>query len=360
MCKSIKNNTQKQENENVSLKIRYDMITINELARLAHVSKSTVSKALNDRPDVSSATKRKIQEIAREQNFTPNAFGKSLRSKISKNIGVVFTRDKYPLLNNPFFSRVLEGIEAELALNNYNLVLNIIPQNKTNDLPRIIRERHVDGIIMIGIFNDLFIEKIIAAKIHVVQVDPKTDIADFSQVFIDNEHGAFIAVQYLIEAGHRRIGFIAGDLKRLSFKQRLDGYLKALKHYGIQADDGLIRSGGVEEGYEHVKSLIQHEKPTAIFSANDLNALQGYNAVIDMNLKIPDDISIVGFDDIWSAKVVTPPLTTIRVYKEELGSIGVRTLLKTINGEIKKPINTIMPVKFVERQSVKKLTSFEY
>ncbi|NOY57569.1 MAG: LacI family transcriptional regulator [Calditrichaeota bacterium] len=331
------------------------MITIDDLAKLAHVSKSTISKALNDRPDVSAETRRKIREIAKAQNFTPNAYGKSLRSKITKNVGVIFTREKRPLLNNPFFSRILEGIEAELALNNYNLVLNIIPQNKVNELPRIIRERHVDGIILIGIFNDLFVERIIAEKIHVVQVDPKTDIADFSQVFIDNEHGAFIAVQYLIEAGHRRIGFIAGDLRRLSFKQRLDGYSKALKHYGIQPDDGLIRSGGVDDGYEHVKSLIQHEKPTAIFSANDLNALQGYNAVIDMNLKIPHDVSIVGFDDIWSAQVATPPLTTVRVYKEELGSIGVRTLLRTINGEIAKPVDTIVPVRLIERKSVRNM-----
>ncbi|NIA30081.1 MAG: substrate-binding domain-containing protein, partial [Actinobacteria bacterium] len=207
----------------------------------------------------------------------------------------------------------------------------------------------------IGIFNDLFVERIITEKIHVVQVDPKTDIVHFSQVFIDNEHGAFIAVQYLIEAGHRKIGFIAGDLKRLSFKQRLDGYLKALKHYGIQPDDRLIRAGGVDDGYEYVKSLVKNEKPTAIFSANDLNALQGYNAVIDMNLKIPQDVSIIGFDDIWSAQVATPPLTTVRVYKEELGSIGVRTLLRTINGEIAKPVNTIVPVRLIERKSVRKI-----
>jgi len=331
------------------------MITIDELAKLAKVSKSTVSKALNDRPDVSFATKRKIQEIAMAQNFTPNAYGKSLRSKITKNIGVIFTREKRPLLNNPFFSRILEGIEAELALNSYNLVLNIIPESNANELPRIIRERHVDGIILIGVFTDLFIEKIISEKIHVVQVDPKTDVADFSQVFIDNEHGAFLAVKYLIESGHRRIGFMAGDLKRLSFKQRLDGYFKALKHYGIEPDKSLVRSGGIDEGYAHVKSLLENEHPTAIFSANDLNALNGYNAVIDMNLKIPDDVSLVGFDDIWSARVATPPLTTVRVYKEELGSIGVRTLLKTINGEIANPVNTIVPVKLIERKSVRNI-----
>jgi len=331
------------------------MITIDKLAKLANVSKSTVSKALNDRPDISSETKHKIQEIARQYNYTPNAFGKSLKSKITKNIGVIFTREKYPLSNNPFFSRILEGIEAELALNNYNLVLNIIPESSTNELPRIIRERRVDGIILIGVFNDLFVEGIISAQIHVVQIDPNKDISDFSQVFIDNEHGAFLATQYLIIAGHRRIGFISGELRRLSFKQRLDGYLKALEYYHIKPDKGLVRCGGIEDGYEQVKDLLQNEKLTAIFSANDLNALMGYNAIHDMNLKIPDDISMVGFDDIFSAKIAKPPLTTIRVYKEELGSIGVRTLLKTICGEIDSPVNNIVPVKLIERQSVRKL-----
>jgi LacI family transcriptional regulator len=331
------------------------MITIDKLAKLANVSKSTVSKALNDRPDVSPKTKYKIQQIAKQHNYTPNAFGKSLKSKITKNVGVIFTREKHPLSNNPFFSRILEGIEAELALNNYNLVLNIISESSTNELPRMVRERRVDGVILMGVFNDLVVERFIAAQIPAVQIDPNKNIPDFSQVFIDNEHGAYLATQYLIDAGHRRIGFTSGDLNRLSFKQRLDGYLKALDYNNIKVDKGLIQCGGIEEGYTHVKNLLQMEKLTAIFSANDLNALMGYNAVQDMNLKIPDDVSMVGFDDIWAAKFAKPPLTTIRVYKEELGSIGVRTLLKTIGGEIDGPVNNILPIKLIERQSVRKI-----
>jgi LacI family transcriptional regulator len=331
------------------------MITIAELAKLAKVSKSTVSKALNDRPDVSPATKRKIQKLAKKHNFTPNAFGKSLKSKITKNVGAIFTREKLPLSNNPFFSRVLEGIEGELTLNNYNLVLNIVSAKTTDDLPRMIRERQVDGIILLGVFNDTLIERIISSKIPVVQVDPKRDIAEFSQVFIDNEKGAILATQYLLNAGHRKIGFVSGDLGRLSFKQRLDGYLKTLERNDIKPDKELIITGGMEDGYKQVKFLLQHKKPTAIFSTNDVNALIGYNAVHDMHLNIPEDISFIGFDDIWSAKFAKPPLTTIRVYKEELGSIGVRILLKTIDGEIKSPINTIIPVRLVERKSVRKI-----
>jgi LacI family transcriptional regulator len=330
------------------------MITIDKLAKLANVSKSTVSKAINNRPDISAETKRKILEISKANNYTPSAFGKGLKSKITKNVGVIFTREKHPLLNNPFFSRILEGIEAELALNGYDLVLNILHENNINDLPRMIRERRVDGIILIGIFNDVFIDRLVTEKISVVQVDPKKDIPQFSQVFIDNEHGAFLATKHLIDAGHKKIGFISGDLERLSFKQRLNGYKKALQHNKIEFQNSMLRCGGLEDGYDQVKNLLEEQDITAIFSANDLNALSGYNAITDKGLKIPDDISMVGFDDIWTASVAKPPLTTVRVYKEELGSIGVRTLLRIINGELVGPVNIIMPVKLVERQSVLK------
>lgn len=331
------------------------MITIDKLAKLANVSKSTVSKALNDRPDVSAATKRKILEISRQYNFTPSAFGKGLKSKITKNIGVIFTREKQPLLNNPFFSRILEGIEAELALNEYDLILNIIQGNNTNDIPRMIKERRVDGIILIGIFNDVFIERIIEEEVKVVQVDPKHNIKSFSQVFIDNEHGGFLATQHLIDNGHEKIGFISGDLQRLSFRQRLEGYRKALEHYNLIYDKNLLRCGGLEDGYSQFQSLIKEEKPTAIFCANDYNALLGYNSITDLGFKIPEDISVIGFDDIWSSSVSKPPLSTIRVYKEELGSIGVRTLLRIINGELDGPVHVIMPVKLVSRGSVKNI-----
>jgi LacI family transcriptional regulator len=330
------------------------MITIDKLAKLANVSKSTVSKAINDRPDISAETKRRILEISKANNYTPSAFGKGLKSKITKNVGVIFTREKHPLLNNPFFSRILEGIEAELALNGYDLVLNILHESNTNELPRMIRERRVDGIILIGVFNDIFIRRLITEKINVVQVDPKKDIPQFSQVFIDNEHGAFLATKHLIDAGHKKIGFISGDLERLSFKQRLNGYKKALQHNKIEFQNSLLRCGGLEDGYDQVKNLLEEQHPTAIFSTNDLNALFAYNAINDMGYKIPEDISVVGFDDIWTAGDAKPPLTTVRVYKEELGSIGVRTLLRIINGELTGPVNIIMPVKLIERESVQK------
>ena len=332
------------------------MITIKEIAKLADVAQSTVSKALNDRPDVSPETKRKIIEIAKQYNFVPNAFGKGLKSRTTENIGVIFCRESQPLSGNPFYSRVLEGIEAELAMNNYNLVLQLIPESQQEMLPKMVRQRQVDGLILAGIFQEQFIKNILSNNIFVVLIDPKILTNNCSQVLIDNEYGAFTATQYLIQKGHRRIGFISGDLERLSFKQRFNGYKKALEYNNIAVDKALIQTGGLEKGYDHVKSLLMLDnRPTAVFAANDINAIHGYKAIQEQNLKIPDDVSIIGFDDIDLAKYSTPSLTTVRVYKEELGSIGVRTLLQMINGESKTPVTTIVPTRLIERESVKGL-----
>ena len=331
------------------------MITIKDIAKLANVSQSTVSKALNDRSDVGEATKARIRQLVEEYNFTPNAFGKALKNKYTENIGIIFCREPKPLSTNPFYSRVLEGIEAEIALNGYNLILHILTKSDQVQLPKMIREGQVDGVILVGIFKTEFIDLILEQNLNVVLVDPKVTMQNCSQVLIDNEQGGFLITQYLIERGHRHIGFMSGDLARWSFKLRYDGYKKALNHYGIAFDESLVVTGGIEKGYEHVKTLIENKKITAVFSTNDLNAIYGYKAISEHNLKVPDDISVVGFDDIDMAKYATPPLTTVRVYKEELGSLAVRNLFRAIKAKEKIIETTIVPVKVIERESVRSL-----
>jgi len=329
------------------------MVNIKAIATAAHCSVSTVSKALNGRPDVSEETRKKVLKIAKQHNFYPNALGKGLKNKYTENIGVIFCREFQPLSVNPFYSRVLEGIEAELAINNYNLVLHLLPENYSGDLPKMIREQQVDGLILIGVLHQEFIDQIIELEIPSILVDPKLILDNFSQILIDNEHGAFEATQHLIQRGHRRIGFISGDLDRLSFRQRFDGYLKALEYHRVPVDDLLIRTGGLEKGYEYVTALLEMtDAPTAIFAANDINAIYGYKAIKDKNLRIPEDISVIGFDDIDLAKISSPPLTTVRVYKEELGSIAVRTILKVVQQGAGRPTNMIVPVRLIERESV--------
>ena len=333
------------------------MATIKDIAKSAGVSVSTVSKALNRRVDIGEETRRKILTIAKELNYVHGASINNSNNKKTENIGVIFCRESQPLSLNPFYSRVLEGIEAELAINNYNLVLHLLRDEKNVPLPKMLREHQVDGVILTGVFKEDFIRKLRKTGVNAVFIDPKIPIKDISQVLIDNEHGAFMATQYIISKGHTRIGFISGELDRLSFFQRYKGYKKALEYNNITFDEELVRSGDLEKGYNHTKKLLVLEnRPTAIFSANDINAIYGYQAIKEANLRIPHDISIVGFDDIYLAKMSSPALTTMRVYKEEMGSIAVRKLLQIISKEIDKEITTMIPTRLVERESVRDLT----
>jgi LacI family transcriptional regulator len=333
------------------MKIPMDIRT---LAKLANVSPSTVSKALNDRSDVSPETRKKVREIAKSHGYSPDSFGKGLKTRSTENIGLLFSRDRHALSDNPFYSKVLEGVESELSINNYNMIFNII-QPSHRGLPKMVRERHVDGVILIGVFHEDLLERLGAERLPVVMIDPQNPVDAFAQIHIDNEYGGFLATRHLIEAGHREIGFVSGELSRLSFRQRLDGYRKALRAHGLAPDERLIRTGGLENGYEHFKGILTEHSPTAIFSANDINALRGYKAIHDMRLKIPEDVSVVGFDDIDLASIAAPPLTTVRVHKKEFGSIAARTLLGLVRENVPRKPVIVMPTQLIERASVMKI-----
>ncbi len=327
-------------------------ITIKDIARMASVSQSTVSKALNNRPDVNEDTRNKILEIAKEHHFRPNIFGKSLKSQRTESIGVLICRENAPPSGNPFYSRVLEGIEAELALKNYSMTLDIVNGRKTADVPKVVREGRVDGLILIGVFDSKFIDMLTGYGLQPIFIDPKIPLENHDQVLIDNEHGAFLATQYLASLGHKKIGFISGSLNRLSFLQRYEGYKQAMDFYKLKLDESWIETGGVEEGYHQIRDIMSREnRPSAIFCANDINAIKGYRAIHELGLKIPDDVSLVGFDDIEFARHAHPALSSVRVYKEELGSLAVRSLFRRLNGELNGPVTTVVPVKLINRDS---------
>ncbi len=327
-------------------------LTIKDIAKLAKVSQSTVSKALNNRHDVSPKTKQRILEIAAAHDFVPDASGKALKQRSTGNIGVIFRRDDNPL-RNPFFSRILEGVEAEIAFNGYNLILYLMSETEKPDLPKMVREKQVDGIILIGTRSQKFIVSLQNANVPTILIDPRQDSPNCPRIVIDNENGAFLATKHLIESGHSRIAFIAGSLEIESFRQRLDGYKKALAYFKIPVRKEYIKTGGHEAGYEFTQALLALDpRPTAIFAVNDINAINGYRAIYEAGLHVPTDVSFIGFDDIDLAKIASPPLTTVRVYKEELGSVAVRTLRQIITDDETPAQKIIIPVRLVERDSI--------
>lgn len=323
---------------------------------MAKVSQSTVSKALNDRHDVSQKTKEKILEIAAQHHFKPYNTNRLSEKNVTENIGVVFFREKRPLSGNPFYSRILEGIEGELVLNNYNLILHLQQPQKANVLPKMIKDKKIDGLILIGIMSPDFVKALKTIDLPVMHIDPAAEYTEFNKVTIDNERGAFLATQYLINCGHTEIAFLSGVLERSSFGCRYTGFRKAMQLHQLPVRDEFIMAEGIEEGYNQVCRLLTLKKrPTAILFSNDENALYGYKALYDHGKKIPDDISVVGFDDISMAKFASPPLTTVRVYKEEIGSVAVRNLLPLIQEKSVTPLHILVPTRFIERESVKKI-----
>ncbi len=329
------------------------MAGIKDIALAANVSLSTVSKAINGKADIGEKTRERILKIAEELDYHPNAFGKSLKNKRSENVGVIICRESRPLSGNPFYSRVLEGIEQELDLNNYNLVLHMLSGEYRGKLPKMLRERKVDGVILVGPMQSHFIKDLESVNLPTMLVDPKVNENHLNQVIIDNEAGAFLAIQHLINNGHTKIGFNSDELDHQSFIQRYSGYAKALKHNSIELNEQYVNATGWELGYERVLAMLElPDPPTAIFSTNDINALLGYKAVKAKGLSIPEDISMVGFDDIEMATMSAPPLTTVRVYKEEMGSIAARYVLDELSENPVSDLTMTVAVKLIERDSV--------
>jgi LacI family transcriptional regulator len=329
------------------------MRTLKDLAQAAQCSLSTVSKALNGRPDVNEHTRQRILQLAREHQFIPQIYHGNITRRLSETIGVIFCREHQPLSVNPFYSKVLEGINSELAINNFNLMLHLLPDEDTITLPRMVLNRQIDGVILVGVMKQPFIDRLCKTKLPVVVIDPKIPLDNISQVLIDNEYGAFMATQYLINKGHRHIGFVSGDLERLSFRQRFFGYQKALLFNTIDSHDNWICTGGLEKGYEQVKTLLtSFPKPSAIFAANDINAIYGYKAIQELGYRVGHDISIIGFDDIELGTLYTPSLTTIRIFKKELGASAVRMVLKHLENPEQTPVTILIPTQLVERESV--------
>ncbi len=338
---------------------KINMVTIKDIAKIAKCAPSTVSKALNNKSDVSEKTRNRIKKIAADNNFHLPVHPDDNPNQQTENIGVVFCREEKPLSGNPFYSRVLEGVEGELVINNYNLILTLLGEEFNGQTPKMIKENKIDGLVAVGYMDKKFIQILKNYKTPTVFVDPVDYDIDYQKVIIDNEQGGYLAAKHLLGKGHKRIAFVSGNLQRASFRLRFEGFKKALAVENIPVNDDLVKTSGIENGYELTRELLNmNPPPSAIFYGNDTNALLGYKAINDSRLRIPDDISVVGFDDIAMAKYSDPPLTTIKVYKEEIGSIAVRKLLEAINSDGPEiAVTTIMPVKLVERESVKTIGS---
>ncbi|MEW5958410.1 MAG: LacI family DNA-binding transcriptional regulator [Chloroflexota bacterium] len=331
-------------------------VSIKDIAKVMNISYSTVSRALNDSPRVNPETRRRIQDKAAEMGYLPSAVARSLVTRRTHIIGLVVTT-----ITDLFFAEVIHAIEETAVKYKYNVILansNGKPEHEV-EVIRALRERRVDGIILISPYSSK------ENPFTGTEIDlPVVAVNKFYQEYIgysvgvDNHNSSREATQHLLDLGHRRIAHIAGLPEEWDSMERQKGYEQALQAGGLPVDPALIvRSDGrPKAGTEAMQQLLAlPARPTAVFCYNDATALGAMRAAYAAGRRIPQDLSVVGFDDIDLARYFEPPLTTIAQPKREMGGKAVQMILNLLAGD--KVEDCMLPGRLIVRASTMPLQS---
>ena len=306
------------------------MATMKDIARLAQVSTSTVSHVINGSRFVSDEIREKVMRIVAELNYTPSAVARSLKVRETKTIGLLVTAT-----NNPFFAEVMAGVEQYCQKNQYNLIIATTggdAKRLQQNLQTLIHKQ-VDGVLLMCGDSRFQADMELEVSLPLVVMDWWFTELNADKILENSEYGGYLATKSMVDAGHQKIGIITGNLRKSVAKNRLQGYKKALSEANIVLNpDWIVEShfdfeGGIV-GAQKLLSLS--DRPTAIFCCSDTIAIGAYQAIQNQGLRIPQDISIMGYDDIELARYLFPSLSTISQPKAELGRLAVETLLQRI------------------------------
>ncbi len=316
--------------------------TIKDVAEEAGVAISTVSLALSGKGYVSEQTLLRVESAASKLRFKPAKAAQRLASRATGNVGFVL-RDDHFTRSEPFYSQVLLGTEYEANHHELYVLLTTIPYrfDIALHMPRFLREGNVDGLLVAGKVDPAFLETVERSDIPTVLIDFEYD--GCPAILIDNKEGARQGTDHLIERGHRTIAFLGADTKHPSIRGRLEGYKLALSASGLTADEKMIITSergepDMETGRKLSEQLLSlSPMPTAVFCANDALALTVLNLSRNKGIDVPGDLAVVGFDDVDGASRSTPGLTSVRVFKEQLGELAVRRLAELISARPDSP-----------------------
>ncbi len=334
-------------------------VTIFDVAREADTSYSTVSRVFNDGSKVALATRQRVIEAAERLGYIPNQQARSLAGAQTQIIGVLT-----PRLDNGYVSSIINGIDEEIVGTDYRLLLyttHRAEQDEEKYVNRIVNDLAEGLIVIVPRHPEAYLAALRDKNFPYVFVDHQGISENSISISATNFRGAYEATEYLINSGHRRIGFITGNLDIRSGLDRLHGYRAALQDYGIEVDQSLIRNGDFlpKSGYIAAQALLELENcPTAIFASSDLMAFGAINAIIDAGLHVPQDISVIGFDNIPQTELFRPRLTTVHQPLEEMGRIATRMLLQQIQDPSKVPHQgTLLTTELVIRDSCRPLNT---
>ena len=331
--------------------------TLEEVARLAGVSRSTVSRVINDQPNVRPATREHVRQAILESGYRPHAVARSLVTQRTNIIGIAVQESVSTLFTDPFFAPLLRGATAACNEHKYQLMLSLFParSGQREVYQNVFRNGYLDGVVVASTsFDSPLIHQLLQDGIPTVSVgrhrDPRVHYVD-----VDNLGGARMAVEHLIKLGHTRIGTIAGRLDMAHSHQRLAGYKRALLAHGLDVTEELICEGDYTEssGMTCMRQLLR-ANPTAVFAASDAMAIGALKVLREACIQVPDDMALVGFDNIPIAGVIQPPLTTVRQPIEQLGAVAVDylvTLLERPHEVDRAMQKLVLPTELAVRRS---------
>lgn len=336
------------------------MATIREIAEQLGVSVATVSRVLNAYPDVAPDTRERVLAGIAELDFVPSRAARSLVTGRTHVIGIVLATGKgRPGIEHPFFQEVLAGMRESVGERGFDLLLFSVAgsgngSGETRYLARA-RQHRVDGVVLMGVdAHDREIDELVGSGIPIMAVDIDLKGGRTGHVTSDNVAGASMAVRHLSDLGHRRIGLIGGSTDTRPGVDRLLGYRRALERIGLPYRPEFAREGDfyARSGHTEMLELLRlDEAPTAVFAAADLMAAGAIQALTEHGLRCPDDVSVVGFDDVHLAGLLQPPLTTIRQHKRGLGVAAGGALVRMIEEPDLPPEDVVLPVELVIRGS---------
>jgi len=330
--------------------------TMKDIAQATGFSLSTISRALSNKADVDPETHRKIVDAARQIGYRPNKLARSLRLSTTKTIGVIIAD-----ISNPYFGALVKGIEKEARRAGQSVILFDTNEDysREEEAVAVMLEEQVAGVVLTPTQRETgTVERLLEARLPLVLASRRFSSIKTNYVITDDLHGGSLATEHLIALGHKRIGMINGPMSISSAAERYAGYRQAMERHGLPIEEALVSTGSVsiDDGFDAASALLDlGPHPTAIFAFSDFVAFGVMKAIRERGLRVPEDISVVGYDDNQFASCLETPLTTVRVPKEQLGMEAAQVLQRQIEGG--QPLRQVeLLVDLVERESTSPCT----
>jgi LacI family transcriptional regulator len=333
-----------------------ESLTIEQIAALAQSSRATVSRVLNNHPNVRPAVRERVLRVINEQGYAPNAAARSLARRRTNVIGLIMPRRAEVILSDPFFGLVVQGIIEASARLGYYVILSKVTTDMEQDFPRrVLHDQHFDGVITFATEpDDPLLRLLTQHNIPLVVCGSHPQFAGLAWVDAQQREGAYRAVHHLLGLGHRRIATITGLLHDPAAVERRDGYAQALRDAGLPVSPNLIVEGDwtLQRGYSAMQQLLGlQQRPSAVFVANDMMAMGAIRAINEAGLSVPQNVVLVSFDDLPVALYTNPPLTTVHAPIAECGAAAVKLLVEQLEQRHTAIKHVRLPTELVIRES---------